>query len=466
VATKLSVRSGWGLGLPNESRQTPARMVFSARRCAPGASDSYVLATSTWSIVSGCHSEAPIRSGGRRSFFGRSAGAALSAFVLLGAEILAFAAAVAMAQPAAAATDPVVAAAGDIGCDPTTNIVANCPMNDTANLIKGMAPGYLLPLGDVQYTDNLPQGTPPTPSMYTNGYDRAWGTIPAAVPGISVNPTAGNHDWGDPNDTNNAPSGNLANYIGYFGSKGELRPGVTASQPWYSFDIPVNGGTWHAISLDNECGANGGCGTGSPMETFLKNDLAAHPNVCTLAYWHRPRFSSGAIGSRPEYAALWTDLYNARASIVLAGSDHDYERFNRQDPNANATSTGIAQYVVGTGGAFLPGNFGAIKANSAFRDANDFGVLALTLHANSYDFAFRTTGGTTPDSGTGVACSNPAGPPGPAVSSLNPASGPASGGKPRSGGSLDGAKRNPYRRGRRLVQGYDITPSFVGSLTD
>jgi IPT/TIG domain len=357
---------------------------------------------------------------------GRAAIAAACLGAITAVPFLAFAAL--SARPAAAATDPVLMAAGDIGCDPTTNMPANCPMNNTATLVDSAKPGYLLALGDIQYTDNLPPGSPPTPSMYLQGYDSAWGKIPASVPGISINPTAGNHDWGDPDDTNSSSGATLANYIGYFNSKSELRPGVTTSTPWYSFNIPVSGGSWHVIVLDNECGSDGGCGAGSPQETFLRNDLAANPDVCTIAAWHRPRFSSGDVGNRPEYAQFWTDLANARASVVLAGSDHDYERFSPQTPAHVASSTGIAQYVVGTAGAFLPGTFGTIQPNSAFRDANHWGVLKMTLHANSYDHAFVTTSGATEDSGT-TTCSN-APSTQPAVSGLSPTTGPAGGGSP------------------------------------
>src|SRR5882672_720672 len=339
------------------------------------------------------------------------------------AQLLVFAAAT--APPAAAATDPVLMAAGDIGCDPTTNTPANCPMNDTAGLINSAKPSYVLALGDIQYTDNLPPGSPPTPSMYLQGYDSAWGQIAASVPGVSINPVAGNHDWADPNDTNSSSGATLANYINYFNAKGQLPAGVTASTPWYSFNIPVNGGSWHVIMLDNECGSNGGCGAGSAQETFLRNDLAANPNVCTVAAWHRPRFSSGAIGNRSEYAQFWTDLFNAHASVVMAGSDHDYERFTPQNPAQVASSTGIAQYVVGTGGAFLPGNFGTVQPNSAFRDAAHWGVLKMTLHANSYDHAFVTTSGSTLDAGTTNCSSTPTAP---SVSGLNPTTGPAAGG--------------------------------------
>jgi hypothetical protein len=39
--------------------------------------------------------------------------------------------------------------------------------------------------------------------------------------------------------------------------------------------------------------------------------------MCTLAYWHEPRWSSGYHGSNSYFAAFWTDLCNAGADVVL-----------------------------------------------------------------------------------------------------------------------------------------------------
>ena len=66
---------------------------------------------------------------------------------------------------------------------------------------------------------------------------------------------------------------------------------------------------------------------------WLKADLAANPNRCTLAYWHHPRWNSGNLGNDSSTAAFWTDLYNARADIVLNGhGNHHYERYVPQTP--------------------------------------------------------------------------------------------------------------------------------------
>jgi hypothetical protein len=96
-----------------------------------------------------------------------------------------------------------------------------------------------------------------------------------------------------------APSGNsrrlpharhAAGYFDYFGAAAGSR-----STGWYSFDV----GAWHLIALNSECAHVGGCGRGSRQERWLRADLAAHRTACTLAYWHKPRFSSGLHGDDP-----------------------------------------------------------------------------------------------------------------------------------------------------------------------
>src|SRR5207248_9853646 len=108
---------------------------------------------------------------------------------------------------------------------------------------------------------------------------------------------------------------------------------------------------WHIIGLNGECASVGGCGAGSPQESWLKADLAAHPAACTMALWHEPRFSSDTIGNDTTYDAFWQDLYAAGADVVLNGHSHEYERFAPQDPNANSDPTrGLVEMIVGTGG--------------------------------------------------------------------------------------------------------------------
>jgi hypothetical protein len=139
----------------------------------------------------------------------------------------------------------------------------------------------------------------------------------------------------------------------------------------------------------------GGCAAGSPQEQWLKADLAAHATVCTLAYWHRPLFTSGISLGDSAMHDVWVDLYNAHADLVLNGHDHIYERFAPQDPSGNADPTnGITEIIVGTGGANHD-TFSSTAANSVVRDNTTYGVLKLTLHPTSFTWQFlpETAGG-------------------------------------------------------------------------
>ena len=98
--------------------------------------------------------------------------------------------------------------------------------------------------------------------------------------------------------------------------------------------------------------AAGGCDEASAQGKWLRQDLAAHPVACTLAYFHKPLFSSGGThGNDPFMKPLWDTLYAANADVVVNGHDHDYERFAPQTPDGVADPThGIREFVIGTGG--------------------------------------------------------------------------------------------------------------------
>ena len=56
--------------------------------------------------------------------------------------------------------------------------------------------------------------------------------------------------------------------------------------------------------------------------------------------------------------------------------------------------------MVGTGGAALAG-FSTVAPNSQVRNSSTYGVLKLTLHSSSYDFAFVPIAGKSfTDSGS------------------------------------------------------------------
>ncbi len=289
---------------------------------------------------------------------------------------------------AKATTDPVIAAAGDIACDPASSSFNNgngssssCRQLYTSNLLVNAGLSAVLDLGDNQYYCGSYQA-------YMDSYNLSWGRV------LNItHPSVGNHEYltsgGTGCDTSNTGA---AGYFKYFGAAAGS-PG----QGYYSYDI----GTWHLIALNTNCSQAGGCGASSNQGKWLAADLAAHPNQCVLAYWHIPLFSSGGRANSNSLP-FWTMLYNANADLILDGHDHIYERFAPQDPSGNSDPTrGIVEITAGTGGANHTSIVSNAK-NSLVTNANTFGVLMLTLHPNSYDWQFVPESGKTfTDSGTG-----------------------------------------------------------------
>jgi hypothetical protein len=285
---------------------------------------------------------------------------------LLALLVLALASAPAAASTPAADASVTFTGAGDI---------ATCSGDHdeaTAELLDGID-GTVFDLGDSAYNNG-------TAEEFGACYDPTWGRFRDRTW-----PVPGNHDYYTPG---------AAGYFGYFGE----RAGNPA-EGWYSFDL----GGWHIIALNSNCEKIGGCGEGSAQLAWLKSDLDASDATCTLAMMHHPRFSSGQHGDDGDLTAIWQALDASGAELMLAGHDHDYERFAPQDQDGNAAPDGIVQFVVGTGGAPLRG-FEAVQPNSEARSGDAYGVLELTLHPDGYDWRFVPVPGETfTDSGS-AAC--------------------------------------------------------------
>lgn len=297
---------------------------------------------------------------------------------------------IARVQTTQTSSDPVILAAGDIACDPTSRAYnsgsgtrKSCQQRWTADELSANAPTVVLPLGDEQYTCG-------TTSEFGTSYGPTWGQEKAIT-----HPVVGNHEYA----THCSGVGGAKGYFTYFGAAATpLQPSCTANcKGYYSYDL----GTWHIIALNSECSHIGGCGVGSAEETWLRNDLAAHNNACILAYWHRPYYSAGQSSGDAAMHAFWQDLYNARATIVLNGHDHNYQRFAPQDANGNAVGDGVTEFVVGTGGASHL-SFNGTPAHLVVENNTTYGVLKLVLGAGWYSWRFIPDGhsGSFTDSGS------------------------------------------------------------------
>jgi hypothetical protein len=294
----------------------------------------------------------------------------------------------------------VIAAAGDIACDPTNsnfnggNGTSNaCAQKATAGVISSIDPAAVLVLGDNQYYCGGYKA-------FQQSYDTSWGKFKGVT-----RPSVGNHEYLGSGGTDCDPSSTAAGYFKYFGSAAGS-PGAG----YYSFDL----GSWHLIALNSNCTQAGGCGPTSPQGKWLAADLAAHSDQCLLAYWHIPLNTSSAYAATNSYQ-FWKQLHAAHADVILNGHAHDYERFAPQAPPATSQTNagildpanGIVQFVVGTGGANHTSLASANAPNTVINDKAAFGVLQMTLHATSYDFKFVPVSGSTfTDSGAGVACHN------------------------------------------------------------
>jgi hypothetical protein len=238
----------------------------------------------------------------------------------------------------------------------------------TANLLDGI-PGTVFTLGDNAYESG-------SDAEYAECYEPSWGRHKART-----RPSPGNHEY----QTQGATG-----YFNYFGASA----GPTG-RGYYSFNL----GNWHIISLNS----NVSMSAGSTQEQWLRADLAANNSACTLAYWHHPRFSSGSHGSTTSTQPLWQALYDFNAELVLAGHDHNYQRFAPMTAQGAADPVrGIRSFVVGTGGADHY-SFGTPIANTETYNTDTNGVLKLTLFANSYTWQFIPEAGEAyTDSGMGA----------------------------------------------------------------
>lgn len=194
---------------------------------------------------------------------------------------------------APAAIDVVIAAAGDIACDPASKTFNNgegsrssCHQRRVSDLLLDPAIDRVLALGDTQYYCG-------GKVAFQESYDPSWGRVKD-----KTLPAVGNHEYIAENDEPengtrtgcDAANEGAAGYFDYFGAvAGDPRQG------WYSVDL----GAWHLVALNTNCSQAGGCGKGSPQAKWLMADLEAHPNRCTLAFNHHPASARAIMAATP-----------------------------------------------------------------------------------------------------------------------------------------------------------------------
>jgi len=256
----------------------------------------------------------------------------------------------------------VIAAAGDIACDPAdvdfgggNGTATNCRHARVAPLLAGS--DAVVTVGDEGYG----------PTSLASVYDPTWGSYRSIT-----HPIPGDHEYEDVG---------IGAYEAYFGSAA----GPTGLY-YYSFDV----GPWHVVALNSICTIVD-CATET---TWLQSDLAASDAQCTLIYWHNPHFTDGPHVP-DEYGStlpFWNAAIAGGADVILHGNDHNYQRWGKMDAAGASSPTGIRQFVVGTGGKShtTPTGTGA-----EVRNGDTFGVLKLRLKPAGYDWKFVPEAGKT-----------------------------------------------------------------------
>ena len=214
------------------------------------------------------------------------------------------------------ANDPIFIGAGDIAQCPQNNSGKYLPSGTqaeaTAKLVASLLPlepemGVVFVAGDNAYNEG-------TTKQYRECYDPTWGRFKDRT-----RPVPGNHEFFE-------AERHGIDYYTYFGdSAGEKFKG------YYSYDL----GDWHIIALNSELKDTIQFKPMTKQQNWLKVDLAHNQRKCTLAYWHRPVFSSGHHGTQqqtpgvdPRMLKVWRILDEAGVDVVVNGHEHNYERFN------------------------------------------------------------------------------------------------------------------------------------------
>lgn len=259
-----------------------------------------------------------------------------------------------------------IAVCGTNGDEGTAHIVDSVLAGVAANHLHAA----VFTLGDNAY----PSGSGGVVRDLPRCFSPSWGS--ARIMNV-IHPAPGNHDY---------DSGSGAPYFEYFGNRAG-----PAGKGYYSYDV----GSWHVISLNSELVF----GRSNPSEAmaqekWLRKDLVDHHVLCTLAYFHRPLFSSGVGSETQQVRGLWQILYDGGVDLVLNGHHHHYERFLPQTPTGVAdAATGIEEIIAGTGGGALRGVKNPRARNSVTEVHGRFGVLKLTLGSGEYSHAFIDTDG-------------------------------------------------------------------------
>jgi len=281
----------------------------------------------------------------------------------------------AAASPSSSPPQPTSATAILIGAGD----VASC--STSADEKTGLLVGLLR---DQAASDNLEvavamlgDGAYPSGSAteWSDCYGPSWGSFKEIT-----HPAIGNHEY----QTNGA-----APYFSYFGEAAG-----SPEKSWYSYAI----GAWRIIVLNSECEVVG-CDTSSAQYRWLTEEIARAraAGEPIAAMWHRPRFSTGVHGDALSMQPIWSALASADTAFVLNGHEHNYERWEPLNADGLPATSGITEFIVGTGGADLRAQQRSDLRSSVYLMVH--GVIRLALASDSFSWEMTAIDGSIVDQG-------------------------------------------------------------------
>jgi hypothetical protein len=152
-------------------------------------------------------------------------------------------------------------------------------------------PNAVFTLGDNAYSSG-------TTAEFNQCFAPSWGDPQKGII-KSLHPSPGNHEY---------QTLNAAPYYKYFGSTaGDEGKG------YYSYDV----GARHVVVVNSEIIVSSAYGfLAAGADGLGGKDLKAHKKLCTIAYWHNPRFARVARQRPPVHSDVADSLRQRRGSRV------------------------------------------------------------------------------------------------------------------------------------------------------
>jgi hypothetical protein len=240
----------------------------------------------------------------------------------------------------------VLGDSGDAGLDQRN--VRDAMLTETAG--NPPAPHFILHMGDMAYENG-------TDAQFTNNHFAVYQNILRHTP---LWPALGNHE---------SPSVNTSLGTGPYyeahvlPANGQAGGAASGTEAYYAFDYA----NVHFIVLDSMDSSRA---PGSPMLTWLQNDLAATGQDWVIAYWHHPPYSKGHDSDNAADSGgrmvdmretILPILEAGGVDVVLSGHSHAYERSYLID----------SAYSYGSSPNFATPSFNTLLADGHILDAGD-----------------------------------------------------------------------------------------------